>query len=128
MTQIKEARFLRGGACLRSPAATARDIANRLAKLSRLLEKREANAEVVADFLMRLLFTMFAEDIELIPKKSFEQALKRIRHQPELFAPLVEGLWKTMKTGGVAGLISAKIPRFNVSVHALNPARAASAA
>ena len=71
---MKEARFLRGGAPLRLPAATARDIADRLAKLSRSLEKNGEDPEVVAHFLMRVLFTLFAEDIELIPKDSFTHA------------------------------------------------------
>jgi len=43
-------------------AAATRDIANLLATLARRLEAREHSAERVSVFLMRLLFTMFAED------------------------------------------------------------------
>ena len=95
------------------PAATARDIADRLAKLSRSLEKHGEDPEVVAHFLMRVLFTLFAEDIQLIPKDSFTNALKGIEDEPELFAPLAEGLWTTMNHGGVAAFLKAKVPRFN---------------
>lgn len=43
----------------RRSAAVTRDIADRLAKLSRSLEQQGEDAEVVADFLMRVLFTLF---------------------------------------------------------------------
>ncbi|BAM03848.1 class I SAM-dependent DNA methyltransferase [Phycisphaera mikurensis] len=94
-------------------AKVTRDIAARLAKLSRSLEKTGQNAEVVAHFLMRVLFTLFAEDIDLIPKESFTSFLKRIEHKPELFAPLVESLWKEMNTGGVSAALEAPVLRFN---------------
>lgn len=43
-------------------ARVTRDIAKRLAQVSKALEERGCNAEDVAHFLMRCLFTMFAED------------------------------------------------------------------
>ena len=33
-------------------------------------------------FLMRCLFTMFAEDVELLPKQSFKQVLERCEADP----------------------------------------------
>ena len=97
----------------RRSAAVTRDIADRLAALSRSLEKQGEEPEVVADFLMRVLFTLFAEDIDLIPKDSFTEALRRIEGKPELFAPLAEDLWAKMNTGGFAGALSAVVLRFN---------------
>src|SRR3546814_2573232 len=56
----------------------------------------------VAAFLMRLLFTMFAEDTVLIPKASFSALLKKVRDRPELLAPQLSQLWEAMDTGGLA--------------------------
>lgn len=42
--------------------------AARLAKLSEQLERAGHAPDVVAQFLMRCLFTMFSEDVNLIPK------------------------------------------------------------
>ena len=54
------------------PAAKAarvpRQIADLLAKVAKRLEARDHNPERVSGFLMRLLFTMFAEDSKLIPE------------------------------------------------------------
>ena len=46
-------------------ARVTRDIARRLAGVSRALEEHGCDAQDVAHFLMRCLFTMFAEDVEL---------------------------------------------------------------
>ncbi len=59
-------------------ADVTRDIATRLAKLAKSLEGQH-NPEVVAGFLMRCLFTMFAEDVELIRKDSFSELLLSLR-------------------------------------------------
>ena len=48
----------------RRSAKVTRDVADRLAKLAKSLEK-DHPADVVAQFLMRCLFTMFAEDVEV---------------------------------------------------------------
>src|SRR3546814_8665200 len=51
-------------------ARVTRDIADLLATVARRLEKRGYNAETTSGFLMRVLFTMFAEDSGLIPHGS----------------------------------------------------------
>lgn len=94
-------------------AKVTREIAGYLADLSKRLEKREQNPTRVADFLMRCLFTMFAEDVELIPKGSFTALLKRIQTTPENFAPALASLWKTMDGGGWSGELSSKVLKFN---------------
>ncbi|MCB9130778.1 MAG: hypothetical protein H6647_07530 [Anaerolineales bacterium] len=55
-----------------------RDIADRLARLARALEG-DYDPETVAHFLMRCLFTMFAEDVGLLPAGSFTQLLADAR-------------------------------------------------
>lgn len=94
-------------------AAVTKDIAQRLAKIAKTLEKQHA-PDAVADFLMRCLFTMFAEDVELIPKKSFENLLGELKERPETFAPALEGLWADMDKGAAFNpLLREPIRKFN---------------
>jgi len=53
-----------------------REVAERLARLSASLEGRGMDGSRVAGFLMRCVFTMFAEDIGLLQGKPFQGALK----------------------------------------------------
>ncbi len=56
--------------------AVTREVAERLAKLSASLEGRGMDGERVARFLMRCMFTMFAEDVGLLPDKPFQTAIQ----------------------------------------------------
>lgn len=67
----------------------------------------------MARFLMRCLFTMFAEDVELLPKDSFRDKLRALRGKPEMAAPVLQSLWETMNTGGTSTVLMAKLLRFN---------------
>lgn len=96
----------------RRSARVTREIADRLARLARSLEQ-DHSAETVAQFLMRCLFTMFAEDVGLLPSRSFAQLLADIRHDVGSFKPMVEHLWQTMNTGGFSVILRTQIPRFN---------------
>jgi hypothetical protein len=99
------------------PAAIAakatRDIADLLAKLARRLEARGHGAEQVSAFLMRLLFTMFAEDTRLIPAGSFSELLVRTRPAPEALHHQLSALWEAMDGGGFAPALGATLRRFN---------------
>lgn len=97
----------------RHAAAVTRNIAERLAKVSQSLEKRSHPAERVAHFLMRCLFTMFAEDVALIPKGSFAGVLNDARANPDSFAPMVRDLWATMDKGGFSPVLRRNVRRFN---------------
>ncbi|QJX48080.1 class I SAM-dependent DNA methyltransferase [Hymenobacter taeanensis] len=99
----------------RRAARVTRELAARLAKLSEQLERARHAPEVVAQFLMRCLFTMFSEDVGLIPKTSFTGMLGQYR-TPELleFLPdALQGLWRTMDTGGFSSDLKARLRRFN---------------
>ena len=96
----------------RRSARVTRGIAAQLAQLARSLEG-EHPPEEVANFLMRCLFTMFAEDVELLPERSFTQLLADIQKAPEQFKPMVEHLWQTMNTGGFSVILRADILHFN---------------
>lgn len=56
--------------------AVTREVAERLAKLSASLEGRGMDGERVARFLMRCVFTMFAEDVGLLAGRPFQSALE----------------------------------------------------
>ena len=94
-------------------ARVTREIAQKLGLLASSLEKSGHSAEAVATFLMRALFTMFAEDVELLPKESFVNLLKSLHGHSEQFVPMIEELWGRMKTGGFSTVLREKIRHFN---------------
>ncbi len=93
-------------------AEVTRDIAERLARIARSLEGQH-DPEEVAEFLMRCLFTMFAEDVGLLPNKGFETLLGKMVDTPQHFALALEGLWQVMDEGGYAPHLNATVKRFN---------------
>jgi len=97
----------------RQSAKVTREIAARLAEVSKGLEARGHNAEDVALFLMRCLFTMFAEDVELLPRDSFKELLAKCTSEPKKFAPMVQQLWHAMDKGDFAYAIEQTVKRFN---------------
>lgn len=94
-------------------AQITREVADRLAALGRSFEGQGHKPEDVARFLMRCLFTMFAEDVELIPAKSFSELLQKLRGHPERAAPALKSLWETMNAGGFSGVLLTDLKRFN---------------
>lgn len=98
----------------------SREIAKRLAQVTKSLEAAKHDPEEVADFLMRCLFTMFAEDMELLPEDSFKTMLKDCEDKPETFVPMVTQLWQAMDKGDFAYGIAAKVRKFNGNLFA-NP-------
>ncbi len=78
-----------------------REVAGHLADLARALETAGHRPELVAEFLMRCIFTMFAESAGLLPERLFIELIeeKWLPH-PERFAKGVETLWRTMDKGG----------------------------
>ena len=79
----------------RHAARVTRQIAERLAAVSRRLERNHPPEEV-AHFLMRCIFTMFAEDVDLLPKGEFTRLLEESLDGPDSFAPLLQELWRKM--------------------------------
>ena len=89
-----------------------REVAGHLARLAKSLESRHPR-EVVARFLMRCLFTMFAEDVGLLPKKLFEKLLGEYWiPEPDSFVDGVQALWEEMDEGKRNPLVG-KLLRFN---------------
>lgn len=97
----------------RHAAKVTRQIATRVASVSRTLEKAGHPTEEVAMFLIRVLFTMFAEDMELLPKDSFKALLKDCVEKPEIFTHMMEELWRAMDEGTFTIAIREKVRKFN---------------
>ena len=94
-------------------AKVTRTIAVSLAELGKSFEDQGVEGETAARFLMRCLFTMFAEDVDLIPSGSFTGMLKKLRGHPEDTAPALKGLWETMNSGGFSHGLMQSLRRFN---------------
>jgi hypothetical protein len=94
-------------------ARVTRDIADLLATVARRLEKRGYDAETTSGFLMRVLFTMFAEDSKLIPEGSFTQLLKNQRPHPEHLEHQLSALWAAMDKGEFSPALGVPLRKFN---------------
>lgn len=94
-------------------AEVTRDIAAHLAELGKSFEGQGHDSQTVASFLMRCLFSMFAEDVDLIPRGSFTELLRKLRGRPEHAEPALKGLWETMNTGGFSQVLMQDLKRFN---------------
>ena len=95
-------------------AQVTRDIAGRLAVLAKSLEADGHDPQVIAGFLQRSLFTMFAEDIGLLPENGFKTLLEKVKETPRGFPVLVSALWKEMATGTqYSALLFKEIAHFN---------------
>ncbi len=95
-------------------AKVTREVADTLAKLAASLEKEGHDLQIIATFLQRLLFSLFAEDVGLLPKKSFEELLEKASKTPQGFVTLITQLWKEMATGAeFSTVIMKEVIHFN---------------
>jgi hypothetical protein len=97
----------------REAARVTRDIARQLADLAKSLERSGHAPEAVAQFLMRCLFTMFAEDVRLLPQDSFRDLLVRHADQPDTAMRMVGQLWRDMDGGGFSAVLANDVLQFN---------------
>jgi hypothetical protein len=102
----------------RTSAKVTRHIAIRLANVARTLEAAGHSSQAVAGFLTRCLFTMFAEDIGLLPRTSdnqgvFVDMLKRFRDDPATLGHMLHALWRDMDRGGFSAVLTKEVLRFN---------------
>lgn len=92
--------------------AVTRDAAARLARLARELE-RDHPADTVAAYLMRLFFTMFAEDVGLLQRDSFTNLLRGLRSNPAVAHDVISALWADMNSGGTSAVLHLPLLKFN---------------
>ncbi len=79
------------------------EAAERFAALALRLRSRGEDPQAVAHFVNRLIFCMFAEDVELLPNRMFERMILASRPNPSNFAQHAETLFKAMRTGAMVG-------------------------
>jgi hypothetical protein len=91
-----------------------REAVESLATLATDLEatiREEGAAERIARFLMRCLFCMFAEDVDLLSRGLFAKLLEKASKAPEHFPAALAHLFRTMDDGGSYDFKSVR--RFN---------------
>ena len=100
----------------RQSADVTREISAHLAELAKSLELAGHRPRVVADFLTRCLFCMFAEDVGLLPERSFTDLLNSLPGDGVGFQECMEQLFREMNTGtgkGVSIVLRKKLLQFN---------------
>lgn len=80
------------------------EAASRFAELAGQLQSRGHQPLVVAHFLNRLLFCLFAEDIGLLPRGVLARIIEGTRREPQQFTAMLKELFgKMAKDGGFFG-------------------------
>ncbi len=102
----------------RRQARVTRELAAKLAKLAASLEAEGHEPSSVAGFLLRSLFSMFAEDVELLPGRAFTELLLRHKDREdgrglELLPDALSDLWQAMDRGGYSGALGDRVTQFN---------------
>ena len=103
----------------RISAKVTRRVAAELAELAKSLEAAGHPPQQVAAFLTRCLFSMFAEDVGLLPRAgaqeqgSFVHLLHIYREQPATLVQMLKVFWQAMDAGGFNPAIAANVLRFN---------------
>lgn len=70
------------------------------AELAGRLRARGHDPQGVAHFVIRLVFCLFADDVDLLPRGLFERMLGLAAQRPGNFAPLASDLFRAMKDPG----------------------------
>lgn len=97
----------------RVSAKVTAEVSAQLARLAKSLEEACHSAASVAAYLTRALFSMFAEDIGLLPADAFLGLLKAYREQPATLQHMLEGLWNDMDRGGFSSGLAQTVLKFN---------------
>ena len=79
-------------------------VAQTFASLAQALRDRGEDSHDVAKFLNRLVFCMFAEDVDLLPRNLFTRMLDAARQAPSEFVPMARELFASMSSGGRFGV------------------------
>ncbi|MDQ3815967.1 MAG: class I SAM-dependent DNA methyltransferase, partial [Armatimonadota bacterium] len=77
--------------------------ARKLGEVARTMGQRGAEPTAVARFLDRIVFCLFAEDIDLLPGGLFSRLLETNRFNPARCSKLIGDLFVVMATGGDFG-------------------------
>ncbi len=97
----------------RRSAKVTREIAAQLATVAKVLESAGHHPELVAGFPTRCLFSMFAEDLGLLPARAFSNLLGSLKENSSQFIPLVAEMWRAMDAGHFSVALRTDVLRFN---------------
>ncbi len=97
----------------RISAEVTRAVSQQLATLARSLEQADHGAQHVSAYLTRCLFSMFAEDVALLPEGAFLSLLQKHRTEPATLQPMLRILWNDMDKGGFTAALLKDVLRFN---------------
>jgi SAM-dependent methyltransferase len=78
--------------------------AEQFGRLADGMRSRGVEAHEAAHFLMKLMFCMFAEDIDLLPKKIFSRTLESSKNDPARLSSFLKELFHAMAHGGTFAL------------------------
>lgn len=95
-------------------AEVTRAVSVPIGELARELRAAGHDAPKIAGFLTRCLFSMFAEDVGLLPAGAFRELLEAAiadpQNPPESFVVTLGELWQKMDSGGYSLALRQKIP------------------
>jgi hypothetical protein len=97
-------------------ADVTREVSAHLAELAKSLEEAGHHPEIVAQFLTRCLFCMFAEDVGLLPDRAFTELLASLPADGTGFQEMVGQLFHEMNTGtgqAISVILRKKLLQFN---------------
>ncbi len=102
----------------RANAQVTREVSQVLAQVAKSLEADGHPPHHVGAFLTRCLFSMFAEDVGLLPavadgKGAFSELLKRHRDDPPTLQRMLHALWADMDRGGFSAALAKDVLKFN---------------
>jgi type II restriction/modification system DNA methylase subunit YeeA len=83
--------------------AVTEKAAREFARLAEVLRRHEDDPQRIAHFLIRLLFCLFAEDIDLLPQGLFTRLIERGRQNPAAFNRQLRQLFEAMAEGDFFG-------------------------
>jgi hypothetical protein len=105
----------------RANAEVTREVASVLASVAKSLEADGHPPHQVGAFLTRCLFSMFAEDVGLLPasnqsgegKGAFSELLQTHRANPPILQRMLQALWADMDRGGFSAALAKDVLKFN---------------
>ena len=103
----------------RTSEAITADAARRIAEIAQDMRERGLEPHRVAHFLDRIVFCLFAEDIELLPEHLFGRLVEKTHEDPDRFRKMIGQLFDAMSEGGDFGLET--IRHFNGNLFVQGP-------
>lgn len=94
-----------------TPTEITQRAASQFAELADGMRARGIEPHRAAQFLMKLMFCMFAEDVRLLPDELFSKLLANCKGEPARLTRFLKSLFEQMASGGFFG--TNDIPYFN---------------